>query len=175
MRGGTSATCPPPGAPVIVFQNYALFPNLNVAENIGYGLGPAALAPGAGSTELLARGRPAPAGALGRRYPRQLSGRPAAAGGAGAGAGHQPSCCCSTSPCRPWTPLRVAVQGELRRLQRRLGITFMLVTHDQDEAMAVSDRILVMEGGRIAQGGTPAEVYDRPRTRFVAEFLARPT
>jgi spermidine/putrescine transport system ATP-binding protein len=63
------------------------------------------------------------------------------------------------------------VQLELKRLQRRLGRTFLLVTHDQDEAMVVSDHVLVMQGGRIVQQGTPREVYERPANRFVAEFL----
>jgi len=71
--------------------------------------------------------------------------------------------------------LRAEVQLELRRLQRRLGKTFILVTHDQDEAMTVSDRVIVMRDGRIEQSGTPGEVYERPVSRFVAEFLARRT
>jgi spermidine/putrescine transport system ATP-binding protein len=67
--------------------------------------------------------------------------------------------------------LRAEMQLELRQLQQRLGTTFLLVTHDQAEAMSVADRIFVMEEGRIAQSGAPAEVYEKPRTRFVAQFL----
>jgi spermidine/putrescine transport system ATP-binding protein len=67
--------------------------------------------------------------------------------------------------------LRAQVQVELRRLQRKLGQTFILVTHDQSEALVVSDRIAVMRQGRLIQYGTPKEVYEQPRTRFVAEFL----
>src|SRR5205085_10830278 len=67
--------------------------------------------------------------------------------------------------------LRAQVQLDLRRLQRRLGTAFILVTHDQDEAMTVSDRIFVMREGRIEQSGPPSEIYEHPATRFVAEFL----
>ena len=67
--------------------------------------------------------------------------------------------------------LRMETRGELVRLQRRLGTSFILVTHDQEEALTMADRIGVMQNGRLAQVGTPAEVYERPRNRFVAEFL----
>ena len=67
--------------------------------------------------------------------------------------------------------LRREMQGELKKLQRHLGITFIYVTHDQDEALSMSDRIAVMNRGRIEQVGTAAEIYERPRSRFVAEFI----
>jgi len=155
-----------------VFQNYALFPHLSVFENIAFGL----------------RSRRCPASQIGERVgramamlriepmadrrPHQLSGGQKQRVALARALVNEPEVLLLDEPMSALdAKLRAEVQIELRRLQRRLGKTFILVTHDQDEAMTVSDRVLVMQDGRIEQMGTPAEVYDRPRTRFVAEFL----
>ena len=81
-------------------------------------------------------------------------------------------CCCSTSPCRRWTPRSASsLRNEIRAIQRKLGITTIYVTHDQEEALSLSDRIVVMRDGRVEQIGTPFEIYNFPRTSFVASFV----
>jgi len=155
-----------------VFQNYALFPHLNVYENIAYGL----------------RARKFPAPEVDRRVgevlemlhleemPKrritQLSGGQKQRVALARALVNHPDVLLLDEPMSALdAKLRAEVQLELRRLQRQLGKTFILVTHDQNEAMTVSDRIFVMREARIVQSGPPAEVYDRPANRFVAEFL----
>jgi spermidine/putrescine transport system ATP-binding protein len=155
-----------------VFQNYALFPHLTVYENVAFGL----RSRGFPEAEVRARVEYALGllhleGLL-HRYPQQLSGGQKQRVALARALVNEPEVLLLDEPMSALdAKLRAEVQVELRNLQRRLGATFILVTHDQEEAMAVSDRIGVMEGGRILQVGTPEEVYERPRTRFVAEFL----
>ena len=110
---------------------------------------------------------------IGAAPPGAAVGRPAAARGAGPRAGRSsPRCCCSTSRLGALDlKLRQQMQAELKALQRQVGITFVFVTHDQDEALAMADRVAVFNQGRIEQIGTPEEVYERPRTAFVAGFV----
>jgi spermidine/putrescine transport system ATP-binding protein len=155
-----------------VFQNYALFPHLNVLENVAFGL----RARKRPHVEVVGR----VGDALGMlqmepfvdRYPHQLSGGQKQRVALARALVNEPRLLLLDEPMSALdAKLRAEVQIELRRLQRRLGTTFILVTHDQDEAMTVSDRVLVMREGRIEQSGTPREVYERPVNRFVAEFL----
>jgi spermidine/putrescine transport system ATP-binding protein len=155
-----------------VFQSYALFPHLDVFENIAFGLKARHFPP----EETLRRVE----GALAmlhlegfrRRHPHQLSGGERQRVALARALVNQPDVLLLDEPMSSLdAKLRAEVQLELRLLQRRLRKTFILVTHDQNEAMTVSDRIFVMREGRIVQTGSPAEVYDHPASRFVAEFL----
>jgi spermidine/putrescine transport system ATP-binding protein len=155
-----------------VFQNYALFPHLSVYENVAFGLR-------ARRFEKVEIGHRVEQGLvmlqieeLRARYPHQLSGGQKQRVALARALVNEPDVLLLDEPMSALdAKLRAEVQLELRRLQRRLGKTFMLVTHDQDEAMTVSDRILVMRGGQIEQSGTPEDVYEHPVSRFVAEFL----
>lgn len=155
-----------------VFQSYALFPHLDVAENVAFGL-KARRFP---AEETRRRVQDALAmlhlEGFRRRHPHQLSGGERQRVALARALVNQPDVLLLDEPMSSLdAKLRSEVQLELRLLQRRLRKTFILVTHDQNEAMTVSDRIFVMREGRIVQSGSPAEVYDHPASRFVAEFL----
>jgi spermidine/putrescine transport system ATP-binding protein len=155
-----------------VFQSYALFPHLDVYENVAFGLRARRLP----EAEIHGRVERTLAmlqiDALARRMPALLSGGQKQRVALARALVNEPEVLLLDEPLSALdAKLRAEVQVELRRLQRTLGRTFLLVTHDQDEAMSVSDRILVMRAGTIEQAGSPAEVYERPATRFVAEFL----
>jgi putative spermidine/putrescine transport system ATP-binding protein len=158
----------------MVFQHYALFPHLTVAGNVAFGLEehrvPRAEIPGRVDRALdLVRLDP---GTFRHRRPEELSGGQRQRVALARALVLEPPVLLLDEPLGALDlQLRKAMQLELRELNRRLGITFIHVTHDQEEAMAMSDRLAVMHAGRVEQLGTPAEVYDRPRTRFVAEFL----
>ncbi|HEY4253351.1 MAG TPA: putative 2-aminoethylphosphonate ABC transporter ATP-binding protein [Roseomonas sp.] len=158
----------------IVFQSYALFPNLTVARNIAYGLrGPAW--PRERVQERVAEllvtvGLPEQAG----KYPAQLSGGQQQRVALARALANEPGLLLLDEPLSALDAIvRVYLRQELRSLQRRLGVTTIMVTHDQEEAMSVSDRIVVMSQGRIEQIGTPEEVYRRPASPFVAGFVGR--
>ncbi len=155
-----------------VFQNYALFPHLSVRENIAFGLRSRRF-PGPQIDERVGRAaQMLQLEPLLARYPHQLSGGQKQRVALARALVNEPELLLLDEPMSALdAKLRGEVQIELRRLQRRLGKTFILVTHDQDEAMTVSDRIMVMRDGRIEQAGTPSDVYERPASRFVAEFL----
>jgi spermidine/putrescine transport system ATP-binding protein len=155
-----------------VFQSYALFPHLTVFENVAFGLraqkvpGPEVTRRVNESLEMLQLGL------MVRRMPHQLSGGQRQRVALARALVNEPKVLLLDEPMSALdAKLRAQVQVELRRLQQQLGQTFILVTHDQEEAMVVSDRIAVMRDGEIVQYGTPAEVYDYPKNRFVAEFL----
>ena len=148
----------------MVFQDYALFPHMTVDENVAYGLRarsmPRAEVERRASREALAHR--AHRGAR-RRKPRRAVGRPAAAGGARPRARVRPRVLLLDEPFGALDKkLRLDMQIEVKRLQRQLGITTILVTHDQEEALSMADRIAVMRDGRIEQVGEPGELYDRP-------------
>jgi spermidine/putrescine transport system ATP-binding protein len=155
-----------------VFQSYALFPHLNVADNVAFGLVARGVDKATIKTKVGAAMELVKITEFGARYPAQLSGGQKQRVALARALVNEPAVLLLDEPMSALDArLRTQVQVELRRLQRRLGTTFVLVTHDQDEAMAVSDRIVVMNGGRIEQEGMPRDVFDQPATRFVAEFL----
>jgi iron(III) transport system ATP-binding protein len=176
VQEGRDVSSAPPAARDygIVFQSYALFPNLTISDNIGYGL----VNRRKGRADIRARvaelltlvGLPDSGG----KYPSQLSG------------GQQQRIALAralaTSPRlllldEPLSALdakeRERLRGEIRQLQRRVGVTTILVTHDQEEALSMADRVVVMNHGVIEQVGTPLEVYEHPATPFVADFIGK--
>jgi spermidine/putrescine transport system ATP-binding protein len=155
-----------------VFQNYALFPHLNVFENVAFGL-KARKFP-AQEVDKRVRRRLEMLGIEKtiRRMPHQLSGGQKQRVALARALVNEPEILLLDEPMSALdAKLRAQVQLELRRLQRKLGQTFILVTHDQAEALVVSDRLAVMQDGQIIQSGTTEAVYDNPQNRFVAEFL----
>ncbi len=155
-----------------VFQDYALFPHMNVRDNVAYGLmvkGMGRAARYAKAEEMLALVK---LDAYGSRKPGQLSGGQRQRVALARALVNEPRVLLLDEPLGALDlKLREAMQDELKTLQQRLGITFVFVTHDQHEALSMADNLAVFNEGRIAQIGTPAEVYARPRTRFVADFV----
>jgi len=158
----------------VVFQSYSLFPNMTVAKNVAYGL----------------ECRRVPKDTISRRvsemlelvqlldqaekHPHQLSGGQQQRVALARALAPEPSVLLLDEPLSALdAKVRESLRGEIRDLQRRLGITTIMVTHDQDEAMEMADRIVVMNRGRIAQVGTAVELYNKPVSRFVAEFIGR--
>lgn len=158
----------------IVFQSYALFPNLTVAENVAYGLvnrrkGRAQIA--ARVAELLTLVGLPDAGA---KYPAQCSGGQQQRVALARALATSPSLLLLDEPLSALdAKVRERLRGEIRQLQKRLGVTTILVTHDQEEALSMADRVVVMNAGRIEQQGAPLEVYEKPATPFVADFLGK--
>jgi ABC-type Fe3+/spermidine/putrescine transport system ATPase subunit len=156
-----------------VFQHYALFPHRTVAGNVAFGL-ETARRPRAEVTERVARVLDmVRLPGLGARGVHQLSGGQKQRVALARAVVMEPEVLLLDEPLSALDPkLRKEVQVEVKALHRRLGITFVFVTHDHDEALVLSDRVAVMNQGRLEQVGSPQELYDRPRTRFVADFLA---
>ncbi|WP_231711284.1 ABC transporter ATP-binding protein [Xanthobacter dioxanivorans] len=156
----------------VVFQNYALFPHMSVAKNVGYGL----RMRGVPRREIEARVAEALAlvklSAFGDRKPRQLSGGQQQRVALARALVIRPKVLLLDEPFSALDKnLRGAMQVELKEIQRKLGVTTIFVTHDQSEALSMSDRIAVMSDGRIRQVGTPDEIYRRPLDPFVASFV----
>jgi spermidine/putrescine ABC transporter ATP-binding subunit len=156
----------------MVFQNYALFPHLSVFENVAFGLRLKRVA----KSEIETRVRKAldqvGLAGLGDRSPRQLSGGQQQRVSLARGLVVNPAVLLMDEPLSNLDlKLREQLRDEIRALQRSLGMTAVYVTHDQGEAMAMSDRIAVMHGGGIEQVGTPRDIYERPSTTFVASFI----
>ena len=156
-----------------VFQDYALFPHMTVGENVAYGL-VVRKVPKAERTRRVGRGAgdgPARA-ATSARKPGQLSGGQRQRVALARALVNRPRVLLLDEPLGALDlKLREEMQIELKRIQQQVGITFIYVTHDQEEALTMSDRIAVFNRGRIEQVGAPAEVYERPATRFVAGFV----
>ncbi len=169
IQGKDVTRVPPHRRPVnMVFQQYALFPHLTVAENVGFGLRYKSL-PASKVAEALALVR---LEGLERRRPDQLSGGQRQRVALARALVLEPEVLLLDEPLAALDPnLRREVQLELKGLQRELGITFVFVTHDREEALAMSDRIAVMNRGRVEQVGSPAGVFEAPETEFVARFL----
>jgi ABC-type Fe3+/spermidine/putrescine transport system ATPase subunit len=174
--GGRDITDLPPNRRQVgfVFQSYALFPHLDVAANVAYGLKVRRL----GRAEIASRVRRAldlvSLAAFADRYPARLSGGQQQRVAIARALVLEPEVLLLDEPFNALdAKLRLAMQIELRKLIERLGVTSIFVTHDQQEAMTLSDRVAVMRAGRIEQVGTPIEIYDRPRTAFVAGFVGR--
>ena len=156
----------------MVFQDYALFPHMRVRENVAYGLRLAHVA----KREITRRVRETldfvGLTGLGERYPGELSGGQQQRVALARALIVEPEVLLLDEPPRNLdAKLREQIRWELRAVQQRLGITFIYVTHDQEEALAASDWIAVMNRGRVEQWGTPREIYERPRTAFLADFV----
>lgn len=178
LDGNDLAGLPPEKREVgVVFQHYALFPHMTVAENIAFGL-----VHGAGSrlpratvaarvAELLDIIDLAP---LAQRKPAELSAGQQQRVAIARSLAPRPRVLCFDEPLSALDALlREKLRLEIRRLQRELGLTVLYVTHDQEEALAISDRIVVMNAGRVVQVGSPWEIYDRPATHFTAGFIGK--
>lgn len=154
----------------LVFQNYALFPHMTVAQNIGYGIHfvprhSERVREMIGLVDLLG---------LERRYPRQLSSGQCQRVAVARALAPRPRLLLLDEPLSALdAKLRESLRREIRRIQQEVNLATIHVTHDQDEAMAISDNIAVMHAGRIEQIGTPPEIYSRPKGAFVASFIGR--
>jgi len=156
----------------MVFQNYALFPNMTARQNIGFGL----KVGGKPSAEIDRRVNEMLAlihmEELGSRFPHQMSGGQQQRVSLARALAASPRVLLLDEPLSALDArIRVLLRGEIRAIQRQLGITTIYVTHDQEEALSISDRIVVMRDGKIEQLGTPFEIYNRPATAFVASFI----
>jgi spermidine/putrescine transport system ATP-binding protein len=173
LRGETMKEMPPFRRPVnTVFQNYALFPHLSVERNVSFGLEMKKVP----KEEI----KPRVAEALemvrmpdmAKRRPNQLSGGQQQRIALARALVNRPEVLLLDEPLGALDlKLRKAMQLELKQLQEQVGITFIYVTHDQEEALTMSDRIAVMDRGKVLQLGSPEEIYERPSTRFVADFI----
>ena len=159
----------------MVFQNYALYPHMSVFDNMAYALRIRGLSRAAIATQVQAAADLLGIGALLARKPRQLSGGQRQRVAMGRAIVRNPKLFLFDEPLSNLdAKLRVQMRAEIRRLQRRLGVTSLYVTHDQVEAMTLGDRLLVLEGGRAVQLATPMEVFARPADTYVAGFIGAP-
>ncbi|HEX2239652.1 MAG TPA: ABC transporter ATP-binding protein [Actinomycetota bacterium] len=157
-----------------VFQHYALFPHLTVEDNVGFGLKQAKVPKSELTRRLDETLKRVRLEELRTRRPRELSGGQQQRVALARALINEPTVLLLDEPLAALDlKLRKAMQQELKRLQERVGITFIYVTHDQEEALTLSDRIAVMNDGLILQEGSPNEIYERPRTRFVADFVGQ--
>ena len=174
LLGGRDITALPPHCRPVntMFQSYALFPHMSVADNVGYGLRRQGMARGAAAArvaELLALLRME---AFAGRRPDALSGGQRQRVALARSLAPRPELLLLDEPLSALDRgLREATRAELVRVQRQLGTTFVLVTHDQEEALSMATRIGLLDGGRLAQVGTPTEIYERPNSRSVAAFM----
>jgi ABC-type Fe3+/spermidine/putrescine transport system ATPase subunit len=156
----------------MVFQKYALFPHLTVGENVGYGLRERGIARGEIARQVGDALTLVSLPNTEHRLPHQLSGGQQQRVAIARAIVYRPDVLLLDEPLSNLDiKLRVVMRAELKRLQRTIGVTTIFVTHDQQEALALSDRIAVMRDGRVEQLGTPEDVYDRPGSRFVADFV----
>ncbi|AXS41692.1 ABC transporter ATP-binding protein [Breoghania sp. L-A4] len=174
LLGGKNITNLPPAArgTAMMFQNYALFPHLSIADNVAFSL----KMKGTPKATRLARAHEllelVDMQEFGARFPNQLSGGQQQRIALARALITEPSALLLDEPLSALDPfLRIRMRVELKRLQRELGISFVHVTHSQDEALALADSIIVMNAGRIEQAGSPHEVFNAPRTEFVARFI----
>jgi putative spermidine/putrescine transport system ATP-binding protein len=174
ILGATNVTDMPPArrGTAMMFQSYALFPHLTAVDNVAFSLkmrGVAKAERRAKAMELL---RLVDMAAYAERLPAQLSGGQQQRVALARALITQPQILLLDEPLSALDPfLRIRVRAELKRLQHELGISFIHVTHSQDEAMALADLIVVMNAGRIEQAGAPRDVFNAPRTAFVAQFI----
>ena len=158
----------------MVFQAYALFPNMNVAQNIAFGLTvqrkPRAEIDARVEEMLKLIGM----GGFGKRYPYELSGGQQQRVALARALAPRPRMLLLDEPLSALdAKIRVSLREQIRQIQRELGVTTIFVTHDQEEALSISDRIVVMNAGHVEQVGRPFEIYNRPATKFVATFVGQ--
>ncbi|TPL70335.1 sn-glycerol-3-phosphate import ATP-binding protein UgpC [Mesorhizobium sp. B2-3-15] len=159
----------------MVFQNYALYPHMSVAQNIGYSLKVAGVPSAERNQRIQAVARTLELEQLLDRKPMALSGGQRQRVAMGRAMIREPKVFLFDEPLSNLdAKLRVQMRSEIRKLHRRLNATSVFVTHDQVEAMTLADRLVVMNGGRVEQVGTPGEIYTRPASRFVATFVGAP-
>ena len=176
MIRGTDVTRLPPHQRHVntVFQHYALFPHLTVGDNVGYGLRQQRLPREEARRRLEDAVDVVRLRELRDRYPRQLSGGQQQRVALARALVNEPAVLLLDEPLAALDlKLRKAMQIELKKLQERVAVTFLYVTHDQEEALTLSDRIAVMNGGKFLQEGTPEDIYERPASRFVADFIGQ--
>ncbi|MES2210492.1 MAG: ABC transporter ATP-binding protein [Chloroflexota bacterium] len=173
LDGGDITYRPPNRRNVgMVFQSYALFPNMNVADNVGFGLKVRKRPPDQIRKRVRELLELVHLGDKGSRFPYQLSGGQQQRVALARALAFEPEVLLLDEPLSALdAKIRVSLRQEIRAIQRQLGITTVYVTHDQEEALSLSDRIVVMSEGRIEQIGTPFEVYNFPTTAFVASFV----
>ncbi|HEY8381062.1 MAG TPA: ABC transporter ATP-binding protein [Microvirga sp.] len=173
LAGQDLAGVPPYRRPVnMMFQSYALFPHMSVERNIAFGLRQDRLPRDEISARVSEMLRLVQLEKLARRYPDQLSGGQRQRVALARALAKRPKVLLLDEPLAALDKkLREETQFELMDIQHELGMTFIVVTHDQEEAMTMADRIAVMDHGRIAQVATPGEIYEQPKTRFIAEFV----
>ncbi len=156
----------------MVFQNYALFPHMSIGDNIGYGLKERKIAKDEIERRVAAMLQLVALPGLGDRKPRQLSGGQQQRVALARSLVIEPTVLLLDEPLGALDlKLRRHMQLELKSIQSRVGITFIYVTHDQEEALTMSDRIAVMNAGKVEQYGPAEQIFERPRTRFVADFM----
>ncbi|TPW25827.1 ABC transporter ATP-binding protein [Pararhizobium mangrovi] len=172
--GGKDVTHTPVRARNIgmVFQSYALFPHMNVNQNVGFGLARRGIRGSAARDKIARALEMVRLPDFGARSPKQLSGGQRQRVALARAIVTEPTVLLLDEPLSALDRrLRQEMQVELVRIQRESGLTTIFVTHDQEEALSLSDRVAILDRGEIIQSGRPAEVYERPRTRFAAEFL----
>ena len=173
IEGVDMTSVPPHERPVnMMFQSYALFPHMTVEQNVGYGLRRMALESSVKLKRIQEALEMVQLGTLAKRKPHQLSGGQRQRVALARALIRRPKVLLLDEPLSALDKkLREQTQFELMNIQSQVGITFVFVTHDQDEAMALSTRIAVMNRGQVIQVGTPSEIYEFPQSRFVADFV----
>ncbi|HEY9901191.1 MAG TPA: ABC transporter ATP-binding protein [Candidatus Sericytochromatia bacterium] len=173
IQGQSMNHIPPHRRPVnTVFQSYALFNHLRVSENVAFGLRLKKIKPSEVEERVKQALKQVKLEGLANRFPSQLSGGQQQRVALARALVNRPTVVLLDEPLGALDlKLRKEMQVELSNLHKDLGLTFVLVTHDQEEAMSLSDRIAVMRAGKIEQIGTPADIYERPQTTFVADFI----
>lgn len=177
LDGKDVTALPPERRPVnTVFQSYALFPHMNVEKNVAYGLRVRGMDKASIAKRVREMLELVQMEDYATRMPSQLSGGQRQRIAIARALAPEPELLLLDEPLGALDlQLRRQMQLELKRLQKKLGITFVYITHDQEEAINMSDRIAVMRGGRFEQIGTPEEIYDEPKTHYVAQFIGRST